>query len=387
MYKTFKNLTIGLVASALISVPTFHVFAEDYTQEQKQEVDDYVKDGQQQETQMNLDDKDGNWASTELNEFVDQGIVGGYKMSDGTYKLKPNNHITRAEFAAMITRAINLQQSGSVKSFSDVSPKDWYYDVVQTVSTNDIANGKTDTTFNPNDYITRAEMAAMIQNAFKTSVDFSGSSKKFNDVDSENWASGVIENVSKAGIIDGYNDGSFGPNKLATRAEAVVMLKRALDKETKNVTVDDTTLINVVKDTEEISLWNFAYTGDYLGLMDIVKTRTTGRYSLTGPGFIFAEELLKSFNKNIELKEMGTPTYQVIKKTERKAVVQKSNSTIQSTVIDTTTNQPVASTDTDPNPSTVSGDETYFLKKDSNGNWKIFNTVSKADQEVEGQVN
>lgn len=175
-----------MVASVLISVPTFHVFAEGLTTDQQKQVDDFIKNSKQQESQMELPDVYDSWAFTELNEFVDQGIVGGYKMSDGSYQFKPNNHITRAEFASMITRVVNLQQNGQKKSFSDVSPKDWYYESIQAVSTNGIANGRTQTTFNPKDYITRAEMATMIQNAFNTTVDFSGASKKFKDVDTKN---------------------------------------------------------------------------------------------------------------------------------------------------------------------------------------------------------
>ena len=187
------------------------------------------------------------------------------------------------------------------------------------------------------------------------------------------WASGIIDNVSKAGIIGGYSDGSFRPNELATRVEAVVMLKRAMDKETKNVTVDDATLINVVKDTEELSLWNFAYNGDYLGLMDITKTRTMGRYQLTGYSMIQMKEDMKKENYNMQIIEKGTPTYQVIKKTKRTAIVYKSNSTMEYTLINLTTNQPVSSTNIGKNPFSESVNEAYYLKKDAHGNWSIYN--------------
>lgn len=92
-------------------------------------------------------------------------------------------------------------------------------------------NGVSDTEFAPNKEITRGEIATLIVRAFEKTVSFAGTSKEFSDVNGY-WGKSYAEAASQAGIVTGDVNGStFRPNDKSTRAEAMVMLQRALHKE------------------------------------------------------------------------------------------------------------------------------------------------------------
>ena len=111
-------------------------------------------------------------------------------------------------------------------NYSDVNPSDWYCTAVSTLSKMGIINGYTDGTFNPGGYITRAEFAAIDArfelNGNTTEADFS-------DIYTH-WAKKEISIAANNGWILGYEDGSFRPNQLITRAEAMTLVNRVLNR-------------------------------------------------------------------------------------------------------------------------------------------------------------
>lgn len=102
------------------------------------------------------------WYGQMVNEFAENGIVVGY--GDGTFC--PQGSITRAEFATMVMNIIDTLKTTEVPertiSFSDVNEGDWYYDAVMTLADYGIVNGYSDGTFMPNKEITREEIAYII---------------------------------------------------------------------------------------------------------------------------------------------------------------------------------------------------------------------------------
>lgn len=153
--------------------------------------------------------------------------MGGY--ADGT--IKPQNRVTRAEVAMIFYRLLRNQKVHINVSFPDVEKGKWYETAVNTLASLQIINGDTKGNFRPNDLITRAEFAA-IATRFGTQVK---KDIKFTDIASSHWAYNNIRTAYANGWINGYPDGSFGPDKPVTRAEvmAVVnrLLKRQADKE------------------------------------------------------------------------------------------------------------------------------------------------------------
>jgi|GEM_PF-2526229 S-layer homology domain./Glycosyl hydrolase family 59. len=113
------------------------------------------------------------------------------------------------------------------KSFTDVSPAFWAHDVIQQMAAKHIVTGISDTVFNPEGNVTRAEFAAMIARAL--GLEAVDGSATFLDVKGDAWYAGYIGAVSKAGIVMGRSSNTFAPSDAITREEMVVMAVRAYE--------------------------------------------------------------------------------------------------------------------------------------------------------------
>jgi hypothetical protein len=168
-----------------------------------------------------ITDISGHWAEAVIRDFINKGYVGGY--SDSTFK--PNNSITRAEFVTIVDNYFGLTQS-SGKVFSDTSTH-WAKTSIDIAVTNGVCNGKTATEFKPNDPITREEAAVMISNYKKLSDANHDKLNKFTDKSQVSiWAKDGVEGIIENGYMGGYSDNTFKPKNKITRAEAVVTLSR-----------------------------------------------------------------------------------------------------------------------------------------------------------------
>jgi hypothetical protein len=173
--------------------------------------------------EVTLTDIAGHWAENQIKELVGLGAISGYP--DGTFK--PDNNITRAEFATILVKAFKLEpQSGQV--FADTAGH-WAKDTIATAAAYGIVNGYDGHTFGPNDLITREQMAAMIVNALKLKPVTEESS--FIDSGSiSGWARVAVSTAVKNGLINGYPDNTIRPQGQATRAEAAAIMVNALLK-------------------------------------------------------------------------------------------------------------------------------------------------------------
>ena len=168
-----------------------------------------------------LKDITGHWAEGNINKLVNAGAVSGYP--DGT--LKPDNTITRAEFATILVKAFNLEAK-SGKVFSDTSGH-WAKDSISTAAAHGIVSGYSASNFGPNNLITREQMAVMISKAANLS---GGDGKTFADNNQiADWAKVAVTAASGKNIISGYPDNTFRPQANATRAEAVTVIVKALN--------------------------------------------------------------------------------------------------------------------------------------------------------------
>lgn len=168
-----------------------------------------------------LKDIKGHWAENSIVELIDMGAIGGYP--DGTFR--PEDNITRAEFTKILVQSFNLTpQNGKV--FKDTM-NHWAKEDIATASYYEIINGYDDDRFGANDYLTREQMAAIIVNAVK--VELVSQENSFVDhTDVSAWAKNAVNTAVREGIISGYPDGSFKPKSLATRAETVAVIMKAL---------------------------------------------------------------------------------------------------------------------------------------------------------------
>jgi hypothetical protein len=168
-----------------------------------------------------LTDISGHWAESKIRELVGRGAVSGYP--DGTFK--PDNNITRGEFVTVVVKVLELQpRSGPI--FVD-SAGHWAKDSIATAAYYGIVNGYSASTFGPDDYITREQMALMIVRALQ--INPASYAPPFTDSHLiSSWAREAVATAAEKGIVNGYPDGTMRPLANATRAEAVTMVGNAL---------------------------------------------------------------------------------------------------------------------------------------------------------------
>ncbi len=155
----------------------------------------------------------------------------GEKTDDQTkMPVKPQGQITRAEVATiffrMLTDEARNEYWSQTSSYTDVSVNNWFNNAVCTLSNAGIISGYPDGTFRPNGQITRAEFATIASRFFDVTV---SGADAFPDI-SGHWARQYINEAAAIGIITGYEDGTFRPQKLITRAEAMTMVNRTLGR-------------------------------------------------------------------------------------------------------------------------------------------------------------
>jgi len=146
--------------------------------------------------------------------------------------VRPNSSITRAEVATifyrLLTDEIREEWFSTESSFPDVTEDDWFYVAVCTLTNGGILNGYPDGSFLPNNYISRAELAAIISR-FDPLYGEIEISESFKDV-KHHWAEEEIEFAAARGYVVGYPDGKFRPDQAITRAETVTIVNRCLQR-------------------------------------------------------------------------------------------------------------------------------------------------------------
>ena len=162
-----------------------------------------------------------------LNKKDHVAYIIGYE--DDT--VRPENNITRAEVATIFFRLLTddsrARYWSQTNDFSDVSSSDWFNNAVSTMANAGILTGYPDGTFKPNAPITRAEFAAIA--ARFSDVSYNGSCS-FTDVAKTHWAADEIALAEHLGWITGYPDDTFRPGRNITRAEAMTLINRVLER-------------------------------------------------------------------------------------------------------------------------------------------------------------
>ena len=186
-------------------------------------------------TQPSLDDIKGHWAQAVIEDMLARMIINGV----GQNQFKPNQDITRGEFAAILVRALGLKPDEGQTPFSDVNSSDWYQRAVQTAHARNLVNGYEDGTFRPNEKITREQAMLILARAMKVTglsekLSTSGANEVWNTfVDSSTvsaWAAEGVRDSLISGIVSGRNGHVLALKANITRAEVVVMMKRLLTR-------------------------------------------------------------------------------------------------------------------------------------------------------------
>ena len=262
-------------------------------------------------------DIQGHWAQNTINKWVDKGDISGYP--DGTFR--PNNMITRAEFVVLVNNAMGYTKSGYAY-FSDVPSHYWGKNAIQTGVAAGYISGDGNGIFRPNDPVTRQEAAAMISRILDLKQNESRAYRYTDSYAISNWAKGVVGAVSEAGIMAGYPDGSFGPNRVLTRAEAVLALDKTVNykpgdkEEDKEETKKEDMLLTQTK------LEDTTITGD-LTISDRLGTKTITLDNVTVKGKLIVDGGSEVILKDCDIKEMVMDQKDTTVKASGKTTVEK----------------------------------------------------------------
>jgi hypothetical protein len=167
-------------------------------------------------------DTKGHWAESTITSWMDRGLAVGYE--DSTFR--PDVKVNRQEFTALVNRSFGFVDQGII-GFSDVKQADWsYVDISKAVKAGYIV-GYPDGTFKPKNEISRQEVAVMVAKLLGLK-DIVTADLYVDDIRTPAWSKGAIGAVTDQSIMVGYPDGTFRPLQSTTRAEAIVILDRAL---------------------------------------------------------------------------------------------------------------------------------------------------------------
>lgn len=156
------------------------------------------------------------WSKDAMTAAVENGLYIGNENK----LIQPGKALTRAELAAFVTRAFGATRKADISMLTDVSADDWFYEEVAKAYQMGAVTGTSDTTFSPNAYITREQVFLALARILCISGTDESVLDRFTDAsDISDWAKNGIIGLVQNGYIDGYPDGSFRPQRNITRAE------------------------------------------------------------------------------------------------------------------------------------------------------------------------
>lgn len=166
-------------------------------------------------------DIENHWAKQDIISMATSNIISGF--SDGSFK--PDNKITRAEFAKILSGILKLDYASGDK-FTDVTQDKWFAPFVYSVADYGLINGVSDTSFAPNSNITREDATVILHRLLlKKGVEFEASAEFTDSAEISDYAKNAVLSLANGEIIKGA-DGRFNPKSNLTRAEAVTLLSR-----------------------------------------------------------------------------------------------------------------------------------------------------------------
>lgn len=184
-------------------------------------------------------------------QFVDYVTSKGYFNGTSETTFAPAENMTRAMFVTVLFRFDGAKGDRSQSAFTDVAPGEWYTDAINWAAANRIVDGVGNGKFAPNDPITRAQMCAMIERyltlykkAWKVTLPETGSVSVMVDENAiPAYALAAVKQCQRHGLVNGFEDGTFRPNELSTRAQVAAVIYR-MSYLVQNAKPDNTPSVN-----------------------------------------------------------------------------------------------------------------------------------------------
>lgn len=184
-------------------------------------------------------------------QFVDYVTSKGYFNGVADKTFAPADNMTRAMFVTVLFRFHGAKGDSSQSAFVDVAPGEWYTAAINWAAANKIVDGVGNGKFAPNDPITRAQMCTMIERyldlyrkAWKVTLPETGSVSVMVDESAiPAYALAAVKQCQRHGLVNGFEDGTFRPNDLSTRAQVAAVIYR-MSHLVQNAKPDNTPSVN-----------------------------------------------------------------------------------------------------------------------------------------------
>ena len=229
-------------------------------------------------------------------QFVDYVTSKGYFNGVADKTFAPADNMTRAMFVTVLFRFHGAKGDSSQSAFVDVAPGEWYTAAINWAAANKIVDGVGNGKFAPNDPITRAQMCTMIERylalykkAWKVTLPETGSVSVMVDENAiPAYALAAVKQCQRHGLVNGFEDGTFRPNELSTRAQVAAVIYR-MSYLVQNAKPDNTPSVNPGGTvTPPVNPPVTAYTyalyfdangGTLIGASPVTQTTTSTTYS------------------------------------------------------------------------------------------------------------
>jgi len=180
-------------------------------------------------------DTDGHWAESHIDRWSQYGIVNG----KGGSTFDPNGLMTRGEAAKVFAELFGLKEKADISGFADVDADDWYADAIAMCVAAGIMNGTSDTSLDPDGYMSREMFFTMFARALGIKPEAS-TEKKYDDANEvSDWAEGYVNALINAGYVSGTTDKTVEPTIDINRASVMALLDKTV---THYVTEDGATV-------------------------------------------------------------------------------------------------------------------------------------------------
>ncbi len=183
------------------------------------------------------------WAAADIQKAISAGYVKGYP--EGVFR--PDAGVTRAELVAMMDGAFQVAVGPSENAFKDVRGGEWFAQGVYSALASGYVNGYPDGTFRPQDAVSRQEAACMLAKLLQLDGQEDLSFSDALQIDS--WARPSVSGLVYREIMAGYPEGVFRPDRVISRAEAVVVINKAMSLQSPTPV---TSQLQVAKDTVNV---------------------------------------------------------------------------------------------------------------------------------------